>query len=83
MLLFHREDGYLQKIHELTANRGVDVILEMAANSNLHKDLEVAAIGGRIVMVGTYGNQATVDPTVVIGKGITLVGVNLFSVSPR
>lgn len=26
--LNHREDGYLQKIHELTANRGVDVILK-------------------------------------------------------
>ena len=55
----------------------------MVANANLNKDLGVVAVDGRIVVVGSHGNEAIVDPNAIIGKGATLVGVNLFSVSPR
>lgn len=31
----HKEDGYLEKILEVTGGKGVDIILEMLANANL------------------------------------------------
>ena len=42
-VLDHHREGYLQEVMELTDNRGVDVILEMLANVNLGRDLEVLA----------------------------------------
>src|SRR2546427_12516813 len=37
--LDHTAPGYLDEILKLTANRGVDIVLEMLANANLQKDL--------------------------------------------
>src|SRR5215510_11071753 len=37
----HTAAGYVDEIMRLTANRGVDVVLEMLANVNLQKDLDV------------------------------------------
>lgn len=81
--LNHHSEDYLQQISQITQGRGVNVVLEMVANANLNKDLGVVAVDGRIVVVGSHGNEAIVDPNAIIGKGATLVGVNLFSVSPR
>ncbi|CAG5128220.1 unnamed protein product, partial [Candidula unifasciata] len=43
----HREEGYTDKILEATGGKGVDVILEMLANVNLDKDLDIVALWGR------------------------------------
>ncbi|HEX8687672.1 MAG TPA: NADPH:quinone reductase, partial [Pyrinomonadaceae bacterium] len=53
--LDHRAPDYLGHLAEFTGGRGVDVILEMLANVNLNKDLEVLAKGGRVVVVGSRG----------------------------
>ena len=54
-VLDHTAAGYLDEALRLTGNRGVEVILEMLANVNLQKDLEVVAMGGRIVVIGNRG----------------------------
>lgn len=38
---------------EATEGRGVDVIVEMLSNVNLSKDLEMLAVGGRVMVSGT------------------------------
>lgn len=38
---------------EQTSGRGVDVIVEMLSNVNLCKDLQMLALGGRVVVSGT------------------------------
>ncbi len=48
-VLNHRDADYLQQVRPLTGGRGVDVVLEMLANVNLDKDLEVLARNGRVV----------------------------------
>ena len=45
-VLNHREADYLQQMPALTGGRGVDVVLEMLANVNLDRDLDVLAPGG-------------------------------------
>lgn len=54
-VLDHRADGYLAKVMDLTAGKGVDLILEMAAHINLGKDLEVLAKDGRVIVIGSRG----------------------------
>ena len=44
-VLNHREADYLQQIPALTGGHGVDVVLEMLANVNLDRDLDVLAPG--------------------------------------
>src|SRR5438045_1793721 len=37
----HKQPGYLDEVMKLTGGKGVDVIIEMLANVNLPKDLEI------------------------------------------
>ena len=60
-VLDHSREGYLQEVMRITDNRGADVILEMLANVNLGRDLEVLAAGGRVVVIGSRGT-VTIDP---------------------
>ena len=53
--LDHSAPGYLDELGELTGGKGPDVILEMLANANLQKDLDVVAMRGRIVVIGNRG----------------------------
>jgi NADPH2:quinone reductase len=54
-VLDHTAPDYLQKLMALTEGRGADVILEMLANVNLQKDLDVVARFGRIIVIGNRG----------------------------
>ena len=52
----------------LTGGRGVDVILEMLANVNLDRDLDVLALRGRVVVIGNRG-RVEIDPRKIDGQG--------------
>ena len=54
-VLDHHNPTYLQDLMKLTDGRGVDLILEMAAHTNLGKDLTVLAKNGRVVVIGSRG----------------------------
>ena len=77
-VLNHREAGYLDRIMPLTGGHGVDVILEMLANVNLDKDLEVLAFRGRIVSVGNRG-RVDIDPRKLMSKDGTILGMTMFN----
>lgn len=84
--LDHRASGYLEQVLKLTNGRGADVILEMLANVNLGKDLDVVAPGGRIVVIGNRGpnNQGTVEinPRAAMNRDAAIMGMTLVNVSP-
>jgi NADPH2:quinone reductase len=54
-VLDHKSPACVNQVMQLTAGRGVDVIIEMLANVNLAKDLTVLARGGHIAVVGNRG----------------------------
>lgn len=54
-VLNHHDPGYLDEIKRLTSGCGLDVILEMLANVNLGKDLELLALHGRVIVIGSRG----------------------------
>lgn len=54
----HSREGYLEELVAQTEGRGMDVILEMLANVNLAKDLQLLAKNGRI---GVIGNRGTIE----------------------
>ena len=78
--LNHREADYLKQVPALAGGRGADVILEMLANVNLDRDLDVVAPRGRIVVIGNRG-RVEIDPRKAMGKDATIVGMTLFNTS--
>jgi NADPH2:quinone reductase len=77
-VLSHKEDGYLTQLMSLTGGRGVDVVLEMLANVNLDKDLDVIAMHARIVVIGNRG-RVEIDARKSMGKDAAILGMTLFN----
>jgi len=67
---------------KLTAGRGVDVILEMLANVNLEKDLNVLAKHGRVVVIGNRGT-IEVNPRAAMARDANILGMTLFNASEQ
>jgi NADPH2:quinone reductase len=76
--LNHREANYLTQIPALTGGRGVNVILEMLANVNLDRDLDILASHGRIMVIGNRG-RVEIDPRKMMGKDGAMLGMTLFN----
>jgi NADPH2:quinone reductase len=81
-VLNHREEGYLDRIQELTCGKGADVILEMLANVNLDRDLQVLAANGRVVIIGSRG-RVEIDPRNAMKREATILGMTLFNATER
>ena len=77
-VLNHGGADYMSQVMALTAGRGVDVILEMLANVNLDRDLEVLALHGRVMVVGNRG-RVEIDPRKMMGKDGTVLGMTMFN----
>ncbi|PYM40230.1 MAG: NADPH:quinone reductase [Candidatus Rokuibacteriota bacterium] len=81
-VLDHSAPDYLKKLMEVTGNRGADVILEMLANVNLQKDIDVVARFGRIVIIGNRG-AIEINPRGTMGKDAAIFGLALWNAAPE
>lgn len=82
IVLDHHSPNYRDHLLAATADRGVNVILEMLANVNLGHDLPLLAFGGRVVIIGSRGT-VEINPRDIMAKESTLAAVNLFSTPPE
>ncbi|HYM25789.1 MAG TPA: NADPH:quinone reductase [Vicinamibacterales bacterium] len=80
VIVNHRTPGYEKQILEATGGRGVDLIVEMAAHTNLDRDLGLLAKHGRIVVVGSRG-RTEIDARQAMGRDAAILGMTLFNVS--
>jgi NADPH:quinone reductase len=80
-VLDHTRAGYLDEIAALTGGQGVNVVLEMLANVNLQKDLNVIAMGGRIAVIGNRGTTE-INARTAMNRNAAIVGVALFNTTP-
>lgn len=74
----HTQDGYMEKVRDLTGGTGPAIILEMLANVNLAADLDLVAKYGRIVVIGNRG-EITVNPRMAMMKELEIRGIALFN----
>ena len=77
-VLNHRDADYLDQVLPLTGNQGVDVVLEMLANVNLDRDLDLLALHGRVVVIGSRG-RVEIDPRKTMGRDAAILGMTLFN----
>jgi NADPH2:quinone reductase len=65
-----REEDFAARCLELTEGRGVDIIVEMAADVNLDRDIDAIRPLGRIVVVGT---DKALDPEISFASQKSLI----------
>lgn len=77
----HHDPAFGEKIRQATQNKGLDLILEMAAHINLGKDLTLLAKFGRVVVVGSRG-PVEINPRDAMGRDADIRAMILFNASP-
>ena len=78
----HHSPDHFEQVLALTKGRGVDVILEMLANVNLGKDLEILAPNGRVVVIGSRG-RVEIDPRDAMARNASIIGMMLLNVTEQ
>lgn len=77
----HTVPHYQQLIAAKAGARGVDLIIEMLANVNLVRDLEMIAVRGRVVIVGNRGSLE-LNPRSIMSKDATVIGFTNWNATP-
>jgi len=74
----YRSEDFVAVVRAATGDRGIDVTLDMVAGSYVARNLELAALEGRVVVISLLGgSRAEVNMGVVLTKRLTLTGSTL------
>jgi len=74
----YRTQDFVEVVRELTARRGVDLILDIMGGDYLPRNLAALAADGRLVQIGLMGGEsAAVDLRRVLGRRLTITGSTL------
>ena len=77
-VLNHRDADMAEQVAARTEGHGPDLILEMMANVNLQKDLDMVAMYGRVVVIGNRGSL-DFNPRGTMSKEADVRGMSLFN----
>ena len=76
----YRTEDFVEVMRAATQGHGADVILDMVAGSYVARNLDIAALEGRIVMISQLGgSRAEINTGVILTKRLTLTGSTLRS----
>jgi NADPH2:quinone reductase len=76
----YRTEDFVEVIRAATAGAGIDVTLDMVAGSYVARNLDIAALEGRVVVISLLGgSRAEVNMGVILTKRLTLTGSTLRS----
>ena len=75
----YRTTDFVEAIRELTADRGVDLVLDIIGGSYVPRNLLALATDGRLVQIGLMGGEssAAIDLRRVLGRRLTITGSTL------
>ncbi len=76
----HSDETHFERIIELTRQQGVNVIVEMMADINLKRDLEILSAGGTVVVVGNRGT-VEINPRELMKRDAQVCGMSLMNMS--
>ncbi|MDD4933728.1 MAG: zinc-binding dehydrogenase, partial [Methylacidiphilaceae bacterium] len=82
LVVDHHSEMHGEEVRAWTKGEGVAVLLEMLANVNLGRDLDLLAIGGRAVVIGSRG-LVEIDPRALLSREACLLGVSVFRASGK
>ena len=72
----YRTEDFVAVVRDLTAGRGVDLILDMVGGSYVDRNLSALAMDGRLAVIGFMEGEpmATVDLRRVLSRRLTITG---------
>ncbi|MGH8678379.1 MAG: zinc-binding dehydrogenase, partial [Burkholderiales bacterium] len=74
----YRREDFVEVVKELTAGRGVDVILDMVAGDYVPRELTCLADDGRLALIAFLGgSKATIDMNNILRRRLTITGSTL------
>lgn len=74
----YRTEDFVEVIKRATDGRGADVILDIVAGTYVQRNIEAAAVEGRIVVIAVQGGvRAEIKMTELMVKRLTLTGSTL------
>jgi NADPH:quinone reductase len=76
----YRTEDFVTVMREATQDKGVNVTLDMVAGSYVARNLEIAAVEGRVVTISLLGgSRAEINMGLILTKRLTLTGSTLRS----
>src|SRR5262249_22827610 len=76
----YRTEDFVQIVKDATNGQGADVILDIIAATYVQRNIEVAAVDGRIVVISVQGgSRAEIKMNMLMLKRLTLTGSTLRS----
>jgi putative PIG3 family NAD(P)H quinone oxidoreductase len=74
----YRTEDFVEVMRTETGGKGVDVTLDIVAGSYVARNLEIAALEGRIVVISLLGgSRAEINMGLILSKRLTLTGSTL------
>ena len=74
----YRTEDFVEVVKQQTGGKGVDVILDLVGGSYLARNMEAAAVEGRIVVISLLGGAKTeINLSTILSKRLTLTGSTL------
>ena len=74
----YRNEDFVERVHELTAGHGADVILDIMGASYLGRNVDALAINGRLVNIGMQGgSKAELDLGTLMRKRAAVLATTL------
>jgi NADPH2:quinone reductase len=76
----YRTEDFVEVVRAQTEGKGVDVILDMVAGTYVARNLDLAALEGRVVVISLLGGaRAEINLGLILTKRLTLTGSTLRS----
>jgi len=76
----YRTEDFVEVMRAQSGDKGVDVTLDMVAGSYVARNLEIAALEGRVVVISLLGGaRAEINMGLILTKRLTLTGSTLRS----
>jgi putative PIG3 family NAD(P)H quinone oxidoreductase len=76
----YKTEDFVEVMRAETKGQGVDITLDMVAGSYVQRNLDIAAVEGRVVTISLLGgSRAEINMGVVLTKRLTLTGSTLRS----
>lgn len=74
----YKTDDFVAVVQDVTAQRGVDVVLDMVAGDYTNRELNCLAEDGRLVIIALLGGaKSTLDMSAIMRRRLTLTGSTL------
>ena len=74
----YAEDDFVRAVQDMTAGRGVDVVLDSIGGAYLQQNVDALAVGGRLVVIGVMqGASGELDIAKLLMRRLQVIGSTL------